>query len=248
MTQQAGAHRVRNLRRFLSGVLLMTLLSLAPCRPALAQKLENLMVHFVRTVQTDARVEAIRGIIYYSPPSTLIHVTNPVNQWLRFEGKSLLIFYPDESRAFAIQTQAPHTLPFFQEFVCALDEGFGLAEAGFTLERTEVHGDTLVTEWAPPAPARRNLGPVLVGMTDDRIAFLVVQDPKRRPIGQVTYRNHQSSAGILMPLRVSAVRREGTKMTLEEVVYSDLRTDVELPREVTDFSIPEATTIEEVQW
>jgi outer membrane lipoprotein-sorting protein len=214
-----------------------------------AQELKDLVVDFERTEQSRGTTESVKGTIYYQPPDRImIHVTDPVDQWMDFESNALVIYYPVEQKAFRILAQYPFALPFFQAFVGVVKEDFGLAELGFTLDRNETRDETLITYWTPPGKAKKTMGPILVGMTEDRIAFMEMQNAKHRPIGRVTYTDYSDAGSLSLPLKVSARRYPGRDTTYEDVTYSNPQSDVELPEEVLNFRIPDSITVKEIHW
>lgn len=209
----------------------------------------NLVVNIERTVRSENKAETVKGLIFYQPPDDiLLHVTEPVNQWIRFRDQSLLIYYPEHKQAFRILGNAPFTLLFFQAFVGVMQEGLGLTEMGFTLSRSEIRNDTLITYWLPPEKAKRMLGPVLIGMINDRISFMEVRNGKGKIIGRLNYGDYRKVSDVWLPLKISAFRVWGRDTTFETVTYSNPRMNVNLPQEVIDFKIPEDTEVREVRW
>lgn len=214
-----------------------------------AQTMANLVVDMKRTVINKGKAEVVKGAIFYQPPDEiLLHITEPVNQWMKFKDKSLLIYYPEEKQGFRIQADVPFSLPFFQAFLGVMNEGLGLTEMGFTLDRNEIRADTLTTYWLPPKKAKRVLGPILIGLVNDRLVFMEMRNNKGKSIGRVSYVDYKKVGEIWLPLTVSAVRFQGKDTTYETVIYSNPRLNMNLPKEVTDFNMPEGVEVKEVRW
>ncbi|MGB9743072.1 MAG: LolA family protein [bacterium] len=211
--------------------------------------MSNLVVDIERTMRSEHKTESAKGTIFYQPPDDiLIHITEPVNQWLNSKSKTLLIYYPDDKKAFRIQAQFPFTLTFFQAFIGAMKGSLGLTETGFTLHKNERRGDTLVTYWSPPAKAKRALGPVIIGLVDDRMGFMEMRNNRGKTLVRVSYSQYHKIDGLNLPLEVSAVRYMGKDTTYETVHYRNPRLNIKLPDEVVNFKIPDGTDVKEVRW
>ncbi len=216
----------------------------------IAEIKDNLIVNFSRLLTNKKPgVDSVKGTIFYQPPNDiLIYVTEPVNQHLKFNDKTLVIYYPDEKKAFRIQARVPFVLPFFQAFISLTNKNLGLAEMGYTLSQSEKRGDTLITRWVPPAKVKKAVGPIIIGMVNDQVGFMEMQNSKGRTIGRVSYSDYSKIGNIMLPMRVSAVRYLGKDTTYETVYYSNPRLNVKLPDEVVNFQIPKGTEIKEVSW
>lgn len=229
----------------------LVLFAVAFLRPSWlrGQEIQSLIVEFNRTTHRGSKEEIVKGTIYYQTPDLiLVQVNDPLNQWMKFEGETLVIYYPDEQKGFRILSQYPFTLPFFQTFVGMVKEGFGLADIGYTLNRNETRGETLVTVWAPPEKTKNVLGNIIVGMVEDRIAFTEMLNAKGKKIARATYADCFSYNGHFFPLTVSSTQWLAKETTSEEISYREPQFDVELPEEVTGFQIPDSVAVKEVKW
>lgn len=232
--------------RFL--VVLFVLLPLCPVRVC-GQTAENISVEFTRTITRNSSHETVKGYMYYqAPDKVMIKVVDPVKQWLVYQGMSMLIYYPDENRAFKFTSENPFEVPFFQAFASVVREDFGLSEAGFTLFQNEMRGDTLVTYWKPPQQTKEVLGNTITGLAKDKLVFVEVQDTKGKALITTTYRNHFKFGETFFPLEVESVRHQESDSVVEKMVYSHPQFDVALPQEVIDFKIPPDAEVREIKW
>lgn len=212
-------------------------------------QISSLVVDIERSVVSSGDSDFVRGTIFYQPPDgPLLHITHPVNQWIKYGEKSLVIYYPEEKTAFRIQADLPFVLPFFQTFLGVTQSGLGLPEMGFSIGKTETRAETLITRWDSPKNLKKRVGPIIIGIVNDRIGFMEMLSSKGKTIGRVTYANYKKFDGVWLPLKVSAVRFPGKDTTYETVVYTNPRVNTGLPEAVTGFAIPEGVRVKEVHW
>jgi hypothetical protein len=208
----------------------------------------TISVDFMRTIEDANKSETVRGVLYHDSDKTTIRVTYPLDQWMILEGNRILIYYPDDERAFDIKTGTPVNMPFFKALESAMKADYGLSEAGFELENHEVRGDTLLSYWKPPKKARDQFGRIVLALEDDRIVSTDIQDPKGRTLVRTTYESHLLRDGVHLPLQTTSVSYSGTRQTVERIVYSNPRFDEPLPQEVLEFRVPETVEVNEVEW
>lgn len=214
-----------------------------------SQTFQTLQVTFERCTKVENKKETIKGNIYYQGLNRVVlKVTEPVLQWMILEGNTMLIYYPNERKAFRFISKNPFSLPFFQAFIGVLRGDFGLSEAGFKLARKEVRKDTLLTLWEPPKQAKRILGTTIVGLVENRLAFAEVQDAKGERLIRTTYSNHFQYGVSFLPLEIISVRYQKRDSIIEKVIYAVPQFNVTLPQEVTNFKIPEDIKIKGVEW
>jgi hypothetical protein len=75
-----------------------------------------------------------------------------------FEGADLLIYFPQERRAFRFISRNRLMIPFAQSFIGLVREDFGLSDAGFLLRENRKRADILITIWTPPRAYRPYIG------------------------------------------------------------------------------------------
>lgn len=233
-----------------SVIILFILCSFCP-DSVYAQTVKSISVEFTQTITKKASNEVVKGNIYYqSQPSerTILKITEPITQWMVIEDKVMLIYYPNEQKAFRFTSENPFSLPFFQTFIGVVKDDFGLSEAGFKLIRHEVKKDMLLTYWEPPKKAKKILGDTTLGMVKDRLVFMKVQDTKGKRLAKTTYRNHFQYGERFFPLEVISVQYQKDSSIVEKVVYANPQFNLALPQEVLSFKIPLDVEIKGIGW
>lgn len=233
-----------------SVIILFILCSFCP-DSVYTQTVRNISVKFTQTIIKEASNEVVKGNIYYqSQPSerTILKITEPITQWMVIEEKVMLIYYPNEQKAFRFTSENPFSLPFFQAFIGVVKDDFGLSEAGFTLARSEIKKDMLLTYWEPPKQAKKVLGNTIIGLRKDKLVFVEVQDAKGRKLAKTTYHNHFQYGERFFPLEVTSVQYQKDSSIVEKVVYTNPQFNVAFPQEVVDFKVPKGIKIKEIRW
>lgn len=226
---------------------LLSLGLLLAAAAAASQSLQTLAVDFVR--RSDSTGEVVRGSLYFQAPDrVLIRVSEPALQWSEFSGRNLLIYYPEEGRAFRFISRNRLLIPFARSFLGFLRPDFGLADAGFSLQQNRQRGDLLVTVWKPPRALRSTIGETLVGTDRGGPIFLQLSDPQGRMLSRTEYAEPRSVGRLSFPGRIVVWQRTGEEETREESFYSNHRVNMPLPAEVTGFRLPEDVPVQEVQW
>ncbi len=212
-----------------------------------AQTPESVIVAFERAVVTGSAVDTTRGTIYFRAPArTVVTVTYPVHQWMSFDPAAMIIYYPEENRAFRFTSDNPFTLPFFQAFLALAKDDISLLESGFTLIKSEIRGDTLLTRWGPPETAKKQVGPALVRHVKNRLIAMEVHDTDGKAISRTTYGNHLEYHGMYFPLEI--VSEYLTDQYREKIVYHHPQFDSKLPAEIIDFQLPADIDLKVVDW
>jgi hypothetical protein len=204
-----------------------------------------LSVDFVRR----SGQQEVRGTLYFQAPErVLLRVSQPTLQWSQFEGRNLLIYYPEQQRAFRFISRNRLLIPFARSFLGFLRPDFGLAEAGFTLRQSRRRGDLLLTIWDPPRVLRRAIGRALVGTDRGGPVFLQLDDPKGQLLSRTEYGEPRQAGGLTFPGRIVVVERSGEQQRREESLYFNHRVNAPLPPEAADFRLPEGVPVQELQW
>jgi outer membrane lipoprotein-sorting protein len=214
-----------------------------------SHNIETITVDFTRTITKEQSDEVVSGVIYYQAPTKIfLKVKNPICQWMSLEGNTMLIYYPDEQRAFRFHSEIPFTLPFFQAFLGMDDNGWGLSKAGFRLSHNQVSGDTLITYWEPPKAAEKTMGNFIIGFEKEKLLFMKIEDAKGHIVAKTSFQNHHQYGSTYLPMKTVSVKHEKDRSYVEKVVYSDPKLNVALPPEVLTFEIPSDTDITEIEW
>jgi hypothetical protein len=217
------------------------------------QSVETLAVDFTRKTISAAGEELIRGTIYFqAPEDVVITVQSPVVQWSIFEGADLLIYYPQEHRAFRFISRNRLMIPFAQSFIGLVREDFGLSDAGFLLRENRKRADILITVWTPPRALRLYIGEAWIGMQKYQKQvhplFLEFYDPKGNLLTRITYLEYREDLEPGFPGRILILQNDGDGEVRDEIRYTDHRINENLPAEVIDFHLPADVSVEELKW
>ena len=231
--------------------LLLTFPVTAPA--VFCQSVETLAVDFTRKTVSAAGEELVSGTIYFqAPEDVVITVESPVVQWSIFEGADLLIYYPQERRAFRFISRNRLIVPFAQSFIGLVREDFGLSDAGFFLRENRKRADVLITVWTPPRTLRPYIGEAWIGMQkyEKQVhpLFLELYDPKGNLLTRITYLEYREDLEPSFPGRILILQNGGDGEVRDEIRYSEHRINEILPAEVTDFHLPADVSVEELKW
>jgi len=191
----------------------------------------------------------IEGTLYFlAPDQVIIVVSKPVLQWSVFRGKDLLIYYPQERKAFRFISRNRLLIPFARSFIGLVREDFGLAEAGFSLKEHRRQAGLLMTVWSAPQRIRRLISRAVVGSDGGRPVLLELYDPKNRLVARTTYSSYFQQGPILLPGRSTAFQVTPNGELREEFFYFNHRVNEPLPSEVEDFRVPDSVEVQELAW
>lgn len=229
---------------FLSLVFLMLFNSVS-----FSQVLQTLIVKFKRQYREKNVVEIVKGDIYYQAPTNLIlKVTDPIHQWMIFEGNEMIIYYPDENRGFQIISQNPISLPFFQVFVGVAREDYGLTDVGYVFSNHEKRGDTLLSYWNPPKSLSKRLGKFILMHISNKLVYTELKKADGIILSKSFYSDHINYGATYFPLKISTIQYTKTDSTVEKIAYSNPQFNIPLPREVVNFKIPLDAEMKKVEW
>jgi hypothetical protein len=214
-----------------------------------AEPLLTLRAEFVRTTKSSSSQETVRGTLFFQAPARVIlNVKEPVVQWVVFEADGMLLWYPADGRAWRFAEKQPSVIGFSSTFVGVPRDDFGLADAGFALERSEDREEALFTYWKPPAALSRSIGGATIGSRARSPYLLEVKDPKGEFLARVTYLTFVNFGSLAIPSRVELVQKDRGDIITEEVLYSGHQFNTELPEEVSHFHLPPGVVVQDVQW
>jgi len=226
-------------------VFLLVLYSAIP-----SQFLRTIQVEFERQYSERGIKETVKGNIYYQAPERVtVIVTYPLKQWMIFEDTRLTIYYPNNKRAFQINTQSPISLPFFDAFIGVVKTDYGLTDIGYALCDYKTRGDTLFTYWSPPKKkTSRALGEFTLAYVSNKIVYAELKKRNGTIISKSFYKNHVQYGTTFFPLEIYTIRYMEKDSTFEKIVYTDPQFDRPLPPEVTNFRVPANIDIEKISW
>lgn len=202
--------------------------------------LNTFSVDFERKV-VGRLTEVTKGTIYYEPQKrTILETTSPLHQMMVFDQEETIIYYPEENRAFLIKEKnGLKTLSFFQMFIGAMKEDYGLTEAGYTLKRHEKKDNILYTYWNPPKKMEKFLGIALLGMSEGKFVYMELKMPDGKAALKVFFKDHIRFGDKYLPRQIYTEVYEKAGITKEYVTYSDVKINPLLPDRILNFRIPE---------
>lgn len=215
---------------------------------AYSQSIHSIQFEFQQIIKRQHESEIVVGYLFYSGQKTTLKIVNPINQWIVFEKNRTLLYYPDLHRAIEIKSQNPVTLPFFQAFAGIHNIDAYLTELDYTLEKSEMRGDTLFSFWCPPAEAKKVIGYYIVAITKDKIIYSKIQDIRGNILAKSNYLNHLTYKGSQFPLEIITTQYVANDSTVEHIRFSNPVFNELLPADVTEFKIPLGTDIKVVEW
>jgi len=191
----------------------------------------------------------LAGRIYYIPPAqTVVKIETPIRQWIVYKKNEMLIYNPDENKAFRIIFEYPVSLPFFQAFIGVLKEDFGLSELGYTLSKYERRDASLISIWVPPKQAAPWLGDVTLEYRDNKLICVEFKDSKGKMASKSVYAKHVAFNSTYFPMEISTVYDSSPTATSEFIQLKNSRFNAPLPQDVANFQIPPNVVPREIRW
>lgn len=228
----------------------MAIISTTGAEHTFCQVIKTISVEFTREYSEDKTKEIIKGKIYYRAPSkTVIKVENPIYQWMILEDKEMIIYYPDDKKAFRIiNSWNPFSMPFFQAFIGVVKEDYGLTELGYTLANYETNDNSLISHWNPPKNLSKFLGEFILEFKDNKIIRAELRNAKGKTLSKSLYKNHILYGATYFPLEISIIKYLKSGSTFEKIIYRNPQFNSSLPLEVVDFKIPADVKVKKVKW
>ena len=164
------------------------------------------------------------------------------------KGNETIIYYPDELQAFRIISRNPASMPFFQAFIGAVKEDYGLSDLEYTFSSYKREDNILVSYWDPPKNLSNFLGKFTLKYKDNKLVYVESINANGKILSKASYKNHILFAGTYFPLEISIAKFMNSSSTLEKVIYKNLQFNSPLPQEITAFKIPADVKVKEVKW
>ncbi len=216
---------------------------------AYSYSLKSLQVDFSRSVRTTTGDNTSFGTIYYSESGLFkLKITEPLNQWLFFNGDNYEIYYPDDKKAFRFFSKLPTGLPFFETFIGVIKEDYGLSDIGYTIEKHEVRADTLFMYWKPPDYLKENFGRYLICYLENKIILASSKNAEHEVTVRSYYSDHVEFNSVYFPMTIKTVKYTRSDSTVETVNYSGEIFNQDLPENILDMKIPSDIAVKEIEW
>ena len=214
-----------------------------------SEMLNTFSAKFNREFVEHNKKEVVKGTIYYRAPKKVIaEVDTPIEQVMAVIDKVMLIYYPNEKKAFRIKSKNPIPPPFIQTIIGSMKEDYGLIESGYTLVKHEKKGDTIYTYWKPPSKHKKVLGSFILGTVSNKIVSAEAHQPDGRVAVKSVYRKHIKFGEKYIPREVFTEFYGESGVTQEHVIFSDVKFNPTLPDRVLNFRIPDSIPVKEVEF
>ncbi len=217
-----------------------------------SQGIDTLEVEFIRQYSEGEKdKETTKGKIYYKAPAwVFIKVNHPLNQWIIIRKNEMLIYYPDDKKAFRIQSnlRALFSLPFFQVLICTTKEDFGLSELGYTMNDYKIEESSLISDWRPPESIKAFLGTITLVFQDNKITLFESKKQNEEIFSRSTFSKHVLFGTINFPLEVSTEKYFESYSVLDHIVYISPKFNIPISKEIMNFNIPETVHINTIEW
>jgi outer membrane lipoprotein-sorting protein len=236
-------------------VLLALVLSLAFCSLAPRLSAQELNVpfstisgHFELYRTSEIAEDSTTGDFYFlAPDRMLIKVTFPLCQFLFIEKTVTSIYYPDDNRAFRLESEKPPLLPIVPGLLAALRSDNGIAEFGFKIKSQKMKADTIITQWFHPK-LKNKVGYYEIAEINRRLAWTNYEMPKNDIRLLTHFQDYHKIANINFPHEISSKLWNHDGFTYEQVVFSNIKPDAEISDEIQNFRIPDDVPIEYKKW
>ncbi|MBL8026146.1 MAG: hypothetical protein JNL74_07035, partial [Fibrobacteres bacterium] len=125
-------------------------------------QISTINLGFKRIINERNHLDSAEGFILYDKSGLIrISINKPVEQRMTLNGSSMLIYYPQEKKAFKIIGRSVFDLPFIQSFMMALQPKSFLEKQGFTCD-TQYNSSSYQSKarWNPPEKAKKLIGAI----------------------------------------------------------------------------------------
>lgn len=233
-------------------VSLVILFTLLISNTLYAAPLKTLSLDFKRELTENNKTEEIIGTLHYDVKAArvVVEVKKPLQQIMIAKDKVLEIYYPVEKQAFRFLSEGRIPLPFVESIIQTTQAEYGLTALGYTLDKHNVVDKVLFTHWNPPEKAKDKLGPIILGMQDDKLISAEIKNPKGQIIARSTYKNHHKLGNYYVPMTVTSnTYGEKSKVVQQEIIeYRNPKVNVDPRNELLNFTIPESINVKVIKW
>ncbi len=215
---------------------------------AYCQISKTISVEFTKISTQKKSKEIVSGHLYQYAKKTAVIIKIPLNQWIFIEDNIALIYYPENKNAIRIKSQNPIILPFFNLIFRFDDDNIDLAKWGYTIDKNELHGDTLIVHWKPPKSAKKVLGEFIISLKDNRIVSTKSNAPGGKTLIKTYYNRYVKYDNQFFPLEMKSISYSENVITTESIIFNNPIFDNPIPNQISQFSLPDSIEIKEVEW
>lgn len=218
-----------------------------------AAQLKTLSMDFTREITENGETEKSEGTLHYNAVDlrVVVEVKEPIKQIMITKDKILEIYYPNQKKAFRFISDGQIPLPLIESILQATQAEYGLtALLGYTLDRHEVVDKVLYTYWKPPEKSKDKLGPVILGMLEDKLISAEVKNPKEHIVAKTLYKKHHKLGNSYIPMEVLSLKygEQSEVIQMEKITYRKPQVNEETLNPILNFTIPESVEVKEIKW
>lgn len=212
------------------------LFALLTCHFSYAQSFSTFAADFTKTSRDSSGTTEISGKIYFKlPDSALIFVENPLKQWLKYSNNDLIIYYPEEDKAYKLVNENPAAVPLISSFISVIKEDFGLSDLGFSMSEASVVDDSIFVYWNPPEALKTYISRVELLYLGDKLLATKTLDQSGSIISSNSYKNHIKHKAYHIPLQISSYQKTANTETWEEIAYTQPEFEIDYQKAATPF-------------
>jgi outer membrane lipoprotein-sorting protein len=211
--------------------------------------ISNLIGDFSKKFVSSAGSDSIAGTFYYiNSRKIFFEIQYPLHQIMVIEKNITEIYYPEDAKAFRLESANPVVFPLISGLLSAIRPDNGLSLIGFTLSDQVVRNDTFVTYWSYPK-SPRPFGWFELAQYNNRLAYSTFHAPDSVSYTTTTFSRYTPpQKGVSLPLEINTIIALGGGFSRERVTLRDLRINSAIPERVANFTIPGHIKVVKKKW
>jgi len=206
----------------------------------------SLITGYTKVTTKGSKTDTIKGTIYYQSLGTLIFVIHsPVTQWIVYQDKAIIYYYPNEKIAYRFKRAANVQSSSPQAFLGLAGDDLGLPGLGYTLRKKEIADKNLRLYWQPPKTMRDAVKEVILTLNDDHLSAIEIVDVNSKSLLTYQFSKYMTFKTKAFPMEIVTIKNTGTVPSREILTYQTPQFDVPLPASITGFHLPADVTVQE---
>jgi hypothetical protein len=209
----------------------------------------NLIGDFSRNFVSQAESDSIAGTFYYiNSRKIFFEIRYPLHQIMIIEKNITEIYYPEDAKAFRLESANPVVFPLISGLLTAIRPDNGLSLIGFSLSNQVVRNDTFVTYWTYPK-SPRPFGWFELAQYDKKLAYSTFHAPDSVSYTTTTFSRYSPpQKGLSLPSEINTVIALRGGFSKERVTLSALRINSAIPERIANFAIPGNIQVIKKKW
>ena len=161
----------------------------------------------------------------------------------------MMIYYPQNGKAFRVRSRQKIEMPIIPQFLMALKMDYGLADLGYRLEEHAMRSDTLETVWRSGLKIGNSGGKAVLRSAGDRLLSMEMKNGAGQTVSRVEFDNFtRIPSGGWFPRKLVMWKKSPDQFSREVVTLESVRFDEALPDSIKNYRIPPGAQIEEKEW